>query len=74
MCLCGCSKVNELKDFPLVGGKDFRNSVIKLGIKTNNKTLDLVNHVKVENSQNLKRISKPLKIAKVSNRNVLVSS
>lgn len=63
-----------MKDFPLVGGKDFRNSVIKLGIKTNKKTLNSVNHVKVENSQNLKRISKPLKIAKVSNRNVLVSS
>lgn len=66
--------MNELKDFPLVGGKDFRNLVIKLGIKTNKKTLDLVNCVQVENSLNLERIRKPLKIAKVCNRNVLVSS
>lgn len=63
-----------MKDFALVGGKDFRNLIIKLGIKTNKKTLDLVNPVQVENSLNLERIRKPLKIAKVSNRNVLVSS
>lgn len=56
LCVCVCSKVNEWKDFLLVGGKDFRTLVIRLGIKANKKTLDSVNHVKVKNLQNLERI------------------
>lgn len=48
--------MNERKDFLLVGGKDFRTLVIRLGIKAKKKALDSVNHVNVKNLQTLERI------------------